>query len=165
MTKAFQGIQVLDLSDRLSGAYASRLFGDFGGEVVMGEGEAGHPLRLNDTLHRYANWNKKSVHLATGDQDLLRSFLVSSDVVISNFVSPDHPTYKFIEDNKLESSIHLSITPHGLTGNLAGVEGNNLTACARTGFSYINVYEDEPPLQLPNNLTGYIAGVTHQLHI
>ena len=159
MTKAFEGIQVLDLSDRLSGAFASRLFGDFGGEVVMGEGEAGHPLRLNDTLHRYANWNKKSVHLATGDQDLLRSFLVSSDVVISNFVSPDHPTYKFIEDNKLESSIHLSITPHGLTGNLAGVEGNNLTACARTGFSYINVYEDEPPLQLPNNLTGYIAGV------
>ena len=65
MTKAFEGIQVLDLSDRLSGAFASRLFGDFGGEVVMGEGEAGHPLRLNDTLHRYATVSYTHLTLPT----------------------------------------------------------------------------------------------------
>ena len=80
MTKAFKGIQILDLSDRLSGAFASRLFGDFGGEVVIGEGEAGHPLRSNDTLHRFVNWNKKSVPLPAGDQTLLRGFLVVKTV-------------------------------------------------------------------------------------
>ena len=58
MTKAYKGIQVLDLSDRLSGAFASRLFGDFGARVVMGEQKSGHPIRSDDTLHRYVNWNK-----------------------------------------------------------------------------------------------------------
>mgnify|MGYP001160037189 FL=1 len=159
MTKAYKGIQVLDLSDRLSGAFASRLFGDFGARVVMGEQKSGHPIRSDDTLHRYVNWNKKSVYMPLDNLEKLHDFLVSSDVVISNFVSPNHPTFQFIENNKPESSIHLSITPHGLTGNLAGIDGNNLTACARTGFSYINAYEHEPPLQLPNNITGYVAGV------
>ena len=56
-------------------------------------------------------------------------------------------------------AVHLSITPHGLEGPLAGVPGNNLTACARTGWCSINGRRDEPPLQLPSRQTGYIAGV------
>ena len=45
MTKAFEGIKVLDLSDRLSGAWAARLFGDFGAEVIKIE-----PPKVGDSL-------------------------------------------------------------------------------------------------------------------
>ncbi len=37
LVTSFDGVRVLDLSDRLSGAYAARLFGDFGAEVTLGE--------------------------------------------------------------------------------------------------------------------------------
>ena len=45
MSAAFEGLNVLDLSDRLSGAFAARLFGDFGAEVTLAEPPDGHPLR------------------------------------------------------------------------------------------------------------------------
>ncbi|MED5556047.1 MAG: CoA transferase, partial [Pseudomonadota bacterium] len=45
MTKAFQGIRVIDLSDRHAGAYAARMFGDFGADVILIEDARGHPLR------------------------------------------------------------------------------------------------------------------------
>ena len=37
MALAFDDVRVLDLSRRMSGAYAARLFGDFGAEVIMVE--------------------------------------------------------------------------------------------------------------------------------
>mgnify|MGYP001427861998 CR=1 FL=1 len=42
---AFQGIKVLDLSTRLSGAWAARLFGDFGAEVLLPETADGNFTR------------------------------------------------------------------------------------------------------------------------
>ena len=45
MLAAFEGLRVLDLSNRLSGAFAARLFGDFGAEVTLVESPEGHVLR------------------------------------------------------------------------------------------------------------------------
>lgn len=36
-TGAFAGVRVIDLSERLSGAWAARLFGDFGADVALVE--------------------------------------------------------------------------------------------------------------------------------
>lgn len=157
MTSAFSDQRILDLSSSLSGAFAARFYGDFGGEVILAETINGHPLRASEVLHAYANWNKKSVVIENDSQ--LAQLISSSDVVITTEVDSASHLFKMVQDNSHASTTHLSITPHGLTGNLAGVKGNNLTASARTGFSHINVYENEPPLQLPNNLTGYISGV------
>ena len=63
MTRAFDDIRVLDLSNRLSGAYAARMYGDFGAEVILAERLGGHTLRASPVLHAYANWNKQSVKL------------------------------------------------------------------------------------------------------
>ena len=157
MTRAFDDIRVLDLSNRLSGAYAARMYGDFGAEVILAERLGGHTLRASPVLHAYANWNKQSVKLQ--DTSELLKFIDSSDVIITDEINQSDPIISTVNERKRPEKVYLSITPHGLDGNLAGINGNNLTACARTGFSYINVYENEPPLQLPNNLTGYIAGV------
>ena len=71
MNQSFEGVKVLDLSDRISGAWAARLFGDFGAEVILAEPEEGHIARSlrpkmkasdNQTslMHEFVNWNKKS---------------------------------------------------------------------------------------------------------
>jgi len=163
MTKAFQGIRVIDLSDRHAGAYAARMFGDFGADVILIEDARGHPLRheppfINNEsgnpeslLHHYVNWNKRSVSGTIEDHSGL---IAGADVIVT--------TSTEIPDAVLQrspDSVHLSITPHGLDGPLAEFPGNNLTACARVGWSAINRYVDEPPLQLPLHQTGYISGV------
>ena len=158
MTRAFAGVRVVDASDRLSGAWAARLFGDFGADVVLAEPPDGHPLRheppfLNDQaglerslLHAYANWNKRSV--VVEDDAALAELCQSADVVVGNGKTPEVPG----------SAVHLCITPHGLSGPLAAVPGNHLTACARVGWATINKQREEPPLQLPVRQSGYIAG-------
>ena len=57
-----RGLRVLDLSDRLSGAFAARLFADFGAEVLLAESRQGHVLRHEgphfaevSSIHAYAN--------------------------------------------------------------------------------------------------------------
>ena len=163
MTKAFQDIQVVDLSDRLSGAYAARMFGDFGADVILIEDARGHPLRREhpfihsesskpeSLLHHYVNWNKRSVAGCVGDHV---SLIASADLIVTTSTEVPDAVRQRAPD-----AVHLSITPHGLEGPLAKFPGNNLTTCARVGWSAINRYADEPPLQLPLHQTGYISGV------
>ena len=73
MPAAFDDLRVLDLSDRLSGAYSARLFGDFGADVLLIEPPEGHALRREppfaegasgpeaSLLHAYVNANKRSL--------------------------------------------------------------------------------------------------------
>ena len=161
MAKAYAGVRVIDLSTRLSGAWAARLFGDFGADVVLVEPAEGHPLRAeppflepedeaeapSSLLHAYANWNKRSA-VAEAPADV-EALVADADVVITTGAAPSIPA----------SAVHLSITPHGLTGPLAATPGNNLTACARVGWASVNKLADDAPLQLPVRQTGYIAGV------
>ncbi len=166
---AFAHLRVLDLSEKLSGAYAARMFGDFGADVVLAEPPDGHPLRdeppfLDDrpgidrsVMHGYANWNKRSV--VVGDADVVARLAETADVLVTNAIRPWPDIVVRAIDALAAGAIHLSITPHGLDGPLSGVCGNNLTACARTGWCTINRLVGEPPLQLPVRQMGYIAGV------
>ena len=169
MAKAFDGVRVVDLSDRLSGAWASRLFGDFGADVVLAEPPDGHALRREppflggepgperSALHAYVNWNKRSVAVGTTSEliDLVRS----ADVLVTTARPPWPAAVAAAVRVLAADAVHLSITPHGLEGPLAEVPGNNLTACARVGWMAINRLVDAPPLQLPVHQGGYIAGV------
>jgi crotonobetainyl-CoA:carnitine CoA-transferase CaiB-like acyl-CoA transferase len=170
MTRPFEGLRVVDLSDRLSGAFAARLFGDFGADVVLAEPADGHPLRkeppfLDDspgdersTIHAYANWNKRSFTYSAPEE--LHDLIATADILVTNSdpidSAPWSPALGFLS----AQAVHLSITPHGLTGSLAETPGNNLTASARVGWSFINGYRDEPPLALPRHQVGYVGGVT-----
>ena len=71
MSAPFLGLRVVDLSDRFSGAFAARLFGDFGAEVILAEPPDGHALRREppfldgvageerSVVHAYVNWYKR----------------------------------------------------------------------------------------------------------
>lgn len=162
MAKAFENIRVLDLSDRLSGAWADRLFGNFGAYVILVEDKQGHPLRReppflsdepgveNSLLHAYVSSNTRFVPVE--DSELRELFETSAVVVTSCIYLPDE--LEFLPS----ISIHLSITPHGLDGPIAHLPGNNLTACAKSGWCAINQCIDHEPLQLHHNQSGYISG-------
>ena len=148
---AFRGLRVADLSRRLGGAYAARLFGDHGADVALIEPEGGHPLRRESAgLHAYANWNKRSV-AAAGAKDLI----AGADVVVTT----DAPLDAEIGGLLRGDAVHLSVTPHGLAGPLAGVPASDLTLNARSGWAWCNGYAEEPPLTLPQGQAGYMGGL------
>lgn len=169
MTDPYEGLRVVDLSDRLSGAFAARLFGDFGADVVLAEPPEGHPLRaeppfLDDrpgperaVLHAYINWNKGSVIVR--DASALAQLVTGADVLITTTDPLTTPPFDAALMHLRPDAVHLSVTAHGLTGPLAGRPGNTLTASARTGWSQINAMRDEPPLQLPREQAGYVGGL------
>lgn len=169
MAGAFDGLRVMDLSDRLSGAWAARLFGDFGADVALVEPQEGHALRreppfLDDQpgierslLHAYANWNKRSI--VPRDAAEAAALASTADVLVTTARAPWPELISAAVEALPAEAVHLSITPHGLTGPLALAPGNNLTLCTRVGWTAINRLADEPPLQLPVRQSGYIAGV------
>jgi crotonobetainyl-CoA:carnitine CoA-transferase CaiB-like acyl-CoA transferase len=160
----FGDVNVLDLSSRLSGAYCARLFGDWGATVVLAEPPEGHPLRAEppfldgvpgrdrSLLHAYANANKSFATLASDDATGLEQWLTWADVVVTTGVSPAIAVPA--------TAIHVSVTPHGLTGPLAQAPGNDLTAFARSSWAVTNGDPDAPPLKGSHNQAGYLAGLT-----
>ena len=166
MNAPFHGLRVIDLSDRLSGAFAARLFGDFGAEIVLVESPEGHALRgeppfldevpgtERSVVHAYVNWNKRSI--VVNDEDELAKLIGSADVVITTSEGPKRPVLKHLRDD----AVHVCITAHGLDDSLTGSPGNTLTHSARVGWSYINGYRDEPPLSMPRHQGGIVGGVT-----
>ena len=86
-TGPHRGLRVLDLSDRLSGAFAARLFADFGAQVLLAEPRQGHVLRHEgphvaevSSIHEYANWNKSSI--AFEQLEDLYPLISEADVIV-----------------------------------------------------------------------------------
>ncbi len=163
---AYGGLVVADLSRTLAGAFAARLFADHGAEVTLLEPPEGHPLRreapfLDDeagpdrsVLHAYANWNKRSRVVRDGSD--AQAFLEAADLVVTT--DPPARLERWPLAAMRPDAVHLSLTPHGLSGPLANAPANNLIQNARCGWAYINAYRDEPPLSLPARQVGYVGG-------
>ena len=123
MKAPYEGLRVLDLSDRHSGAFAARLFGDFGAEVILVERREGHPLRSEppfldgepgpdrSVMHAFNNWNKKSV--VVDEHEEFADLVASADVVITT--SDPLRVLPSISND----AIHICITAHGLASPLS----------------------------------------------
>lgn len=168
MVEPFERIRVVDLSTRPSGAFAARLFGDFGADVVLLETQHGHKSRfappfvknqergLNSSIpFCFYNWNKSSV--VVRDIEQWTQWTPNADIVIAT--PEDEEWFNQIRSALNGEQVLLSITPHGLHGPLQNHPGNNLTMCARTGWAALSRYRDEPPLALPREQNGIVGGV------
>ncbi|HMC70696.1 MAG TPA: CoA transferase, partial [Mycobacteriales bacterium] len=66
-----RGVRVLDLSNTLAGAYATKMLADAGAEVITVEPADGHPLRRTELpLFQYLHTSKRSVRASVPDDEL-----------------------------------------------------------------------------------------------
>ncbi len=174
---ALSDLRVLDLSQHLAGPFCTKLFADFGADVIKVE-----PPRQGDSARRlgpfpngepnpevsgvflYLNTNKRSITLdvetATGQQ-LLRELVRTADIVVESF-AVDVLAEMGLGFGTLETLrpglILTSITPFGQTGPWRHYQATDLITHATSGLSAVNRVPGGPPLQEPGYQTDYQGG-------
>lgn len=192
MTKALEGIRVLDLSRVLAGPYCTQMLGDLGAEIIKIEKPgAGDDTRywgppflkdkkgMETTESAYylsVNRNKKSVAIDISQKDgqaLILKLLESCDILIENFKVGGLEKYGLSYDGlkkKFPRLIYCSITGFGQDGPMAHEPGYDLMAQAMAGLMAVTGEPDGAPMKagvaLSDILTGMNAaiGILSALH-
>jgi crotonobetainyl-CoA:carnitine CoA-transferase CaiB-like acyl-CoA transferase len=162
LSRALEGIRVLDLADR-SAALAGRILADLGAEVILVEPPEGLSIRrlapfLGDKEgterslhHQYLSANKKSVVAEDAsrfvESDAFRSLVASADLLIDTArpgqrTGLDHEALARIQPRLIQ----ISVTPFGL-GDLDGRKANDLVAGAAGGLIAVSGERLGTPVQ------------------
>ncbi|MEE8304941.1 MAG: CoA transferase [Candidatus Tectomicrobia bacterium] len=165
MGVALDGVRVLDLSRRASGAWCTRLLADFGADVVMVEPADGHALRAIGPFScdgasvpaAYMLANKRSVVLTPPPTDALALLLAWAQVLVDDALPGDVMDYAHVSRINPELIV-CSITPFGQDGTRARYAGNELTISALSGWASINGLLDRAPLKGSGFQVSYQAG-------
>ena len=170
-------LRVLDLSDGVAGAWCTKLFADYGANVIVLEPPAGHPLRRHGpfpdgspnpetgALWLYLGTNKRSVTLDAGTttgQNLFRRMVEEANVIVESFapgrmaeLGLGFPALRAIK----RRIVLVSITPFGQTGPRAGWRATNLTSFASGGQMSLTGEPDREPLVNGGYQAEYQAGL------
>ncbi len=170
-------LRVLDLSRRAAGAYCSKLFADYGADVIAVEPPAGSPLRRagpfaggktrreTGALWLYLGTNKRSVTLdietATG-QAIFSRMAEEAAVIVENFEPGRMQGLGLGYESLLQIKRRLvlvSITPFGQTGPRASWKATNLTSFASGGQMSLTGDPDREPLVNGGQQAEYQAGL------
>jgi len=176
---ALQGLRVVDLSDGIAGAYATRWLAALGASVVKVEPPEGDPtrrtgLRRDDSgetsaLFAYLNTGKRSVVLdpAEGSDSTDRAHLIrlleGADVVVETG-APGEWLARGIDLQGIRhahpAQVVCSITPFGQSGPRAGWRMTALTAAASGGQLMLCGDPEREPLKT----AGHQAATQAALH-
>ncbi len=173
----FAELRVLDLSGRVAGAYASKLFADYGADVIAVEPPGGSPLRRQGPFasgrpdrETGASWlylgtNKRSVTLDIGTvtgQAIFRRMAEEAAVIVEDFEPGRMEAFGLGYRTLLQIKrrlILVSITPFGQTGPRAGWKATNLTSFASGGQMSLTGDPDREPLVNGGQQAQYQAGL------
>jgi crotonobetainyl-CoA:carnitine CoA-transferase CaiB-like acyl-CoA transferase len=171
--RALDDVRVIDLSTSVAGAWCTRLFADFGADVIAVEPPGGSPLRSlgpfaedgTSVIASYVLANKRSIMLdaehAQGRR-ALSAMLRQSDIVVESGTPGTLDRWGVgleQRDQLWPKQILVSITPHGQTGGREQLPGNDLTAYAYSGWASVNGLADHAPLKGSGYTGSYLAGI------
>lgn len=150
-------IRVLDVGVRPSTAWCGRLLGDYGADVVGCEPDDGHPLRRRapfaaDGTSIPAAYMLGNRRVATTPDS--RALVAAADVIITS-AAPGDAWHADALATQNPRALVCSITPRGMDSTLPG---NDLTACAASGWSFVNGLAGREPLQSSGYQASYQAG-------
>ena len=175
---ALSGVNVLDLSDGVSGGYCTKIMADLGAQVIKVEppvtGDSARsagpflntvPNIETSAPYLYLNAGKKSITLdlkCDAAKPIIRKLVKHTDILIENFkpgvmaeLGLDYASLKQFNPGL----IMVSISYFGQTGPYRGYEGSELIAYALSGYMYLTGDEDREPLKAGGSQSGYQAGL------
>jgi len=167
-----EGIRVLELGNYIAAPFASRIFGDFGAEVIKVEKPGGDELRewrrpvgRTSMLFRTVARNKKSVVLdlhSEAGRDAVRRLMAVSDVVIENFRPGTLERWGLGPELLAELNPHavlVRISGYGQTGPYRARAGFGSAAEAFGGLRYLTGDADRPAARSAASLADTVAGL------
>ena len=178
----FQGLNVLDLGQGISGPFCARLFADLGARVVkieppggdpsrrMGPFPGGNPDEETSGLYLALNANKLGIALdfesSTG-KELLFRLAEQADLIIESYPPSFLPgiglDYSRFQDRNPQL-VMTSVTPLGQSGPWEHFGANNLLISDLGGHSRehpgpVHDPAKQPPLQLAAHQGEFLAGL------
>ena len=169
--RALAGVRVIDISTTPAAAWTSRLLADAGADVILIESPEGHPLRRTGPFadsgasipEAQFLANKRSITLDLEDAtslEVARKLIAGADILVSSFTPSRLDALGLTYASFGRSDLLMThVTPHGMTGELAEVPGNDLTVGARSGWASINGTADREPLKPAAWTSSYCAGI------
>jgi crotonobetainyl-CoA:carnitine CoA-transferase CaiB-like acyl-CoA transferase len=156
MSKArLSGFRVVEVGTLPAGAYAARLFADFGAEVVKVEPPEGDPTRSFPPLieggsgwFAYLNYGKRSV---TSDRADLDDLLQGADVLIDSS-GADHGTHLHL--------VTIDLSWFGKSGPYRDYKTSDAVCRALAGFVQLIGPAEGPPLTLPDYQSAIMGGLS-----
>lgn len=175
--QALNGIRVLDLSRWVAGEYATKLFADFGADVVKvekpGEGSLTRrwgpfpgdvPDPEQSALFLHLNTNKRSIALDLtdpADRAVLRTLIETADAVVESF-GPGHLERLGLGPDVLRERnprlVVTRISAFGQTGPYRHRAASGLVLQAMGGPMNATGQADRAPLRKPGLLEHYTIG-------
>jgi len=174
---ALQGFRIIDLSTQVPGAFCSKLFADYGADVIKVEPLSGDPTRntgpfSHDEPHPeksllffYLNCNKRGITLnleSPAGRKLFRQLLEHVDAVIESY-PPGYLANLGLSYDQLfglnPRLVMTSITPFGQTGPYRDYAGDDLAYYAMSGIMYTSGAYDREPLKHGHPQTLYMGGI------
>jgi formyl-CoA transferase len=167
------GVKVLELGNLIAAPFASRLFAEFGAEVIKVEDpRTGDPIRSWRYLHDGTSlwWyvqarNKKSIALNMKDaraQDIARRLALDADVVIENY-RPGVLEKWGLGYEQLRAAnpatVMVRISGYGQTGPMRDRPGFGAIAESMGGIRFVTGYPDRPPVRIGISIGDSIAAL------
>ena len=150
--QGLRDLRVVDFSNRIAGAYATKLLADAYAEVIKVEPPEGEALRRwtasgqdlagkDGALFQFLNTSKKSVVGAIGDESI-DALLRGADLVVET--SDGGIGAKALAEQYPGLAV-LSISDYGLDGPLAGTPSADLVVQAHSGGLSVRGLQSMPP--------------------
>jgi CoA:oxalate CoA-transferase len=177
--QVLSGIRVLDLSRWVSGEFATKLFADFGADVIKVEkpGQGSYTRHWGpfpgdkpdieaSALYLHLNTNKRSIvldlHLAE-DRALLLRLAATADAVVESF-RPGHLERLGLGPQELQAAnprlVVTRISPFGQDGPYRDYEATGIVLQAMGGPMHATGEADRAPQRKPGLLEHYTIGRT-----
>ena len=183
--KGLEGVRVLELGELVSAAFATKMMGDLGADVVKIEAPQGDRARRRGPFPRACdggdpdpersglflalNTNKRGITLdleQPADRRRLDDLVVGADVLVHNLPPPrmqelgiDYERLRAIR----ESLVLCSIAPFGLTGPYRDYRAEELTVQHGGGWAFVSPgasdFPDLPPLKAFGHQSDFQAAI------
>ena len=178
--RGLEGVRVLELGEMVSAAYASKLIGDLGAEVIKVEEPGGDPARQRGPFpddrvdaeksgtFLALNTNKRGLSLdLVQDATALRQLVAETDILIHNYPPRRMAELGIAYEPFRQLNPRLvmcSITPFGLTGPHKDYHAYELTTAHGGGWAWLSPGASErpdlPPLKAAGHQADLQAGLT-----
>jgi len=167
MHETLSGVRVMDLTRVLAGPYATRIFADFGAEVIKVQSNKTATGAEVNTSAYFSAWNrnKRSITLDLSHPEARELFLkltAISDVVIENFSPRVMANWGLQYENLTMVNpeiIVVSMSAMGQTGPWKDCVAFGPTIQALSGLTYLTSFDKDAPLGPGYAYADIVAGL------